>query len=99
MADAADEHERLFGDRREGLYFAGLGFAGKAATGIGLMLGGFAIDFLHFPREAGQHVGAVVPEDVLRHLIIAWGPFPAVLCVIGALIFMPYAITRRRHDE
>ena len=30
MADAADEHDFLFHKRREGLYFAGLGFAAKA---------------------------------------------------------------------
>ena len=32
MADAADEHELTFGSRREGLYFAGLGFAAKASS-------------------------------------------------------------------
>ncbi len=99
MADAADEHEQLFGARREGLYFAGLGFAGKAAVGIGTMIGGFTLDLLHFPREAGRQVGAVVPEHVLSSLVVAWMPVPAVLCVIGALIFLPYGITRRRHDE
>ena len=99
MADAADEHEELFGSRREGLYFAGLGFAGKAAAGIGLMIGGFTLDFLHFPREAGRQIGAVVPEHVLSSLIVAWGPLPAVLCMVGAAIFLPYAITRsRQHD-
>lgn len=29
LADAADEHEYLFGSRREGLYFAGWAFAGR----------------------------------------------------------------------
>ncbi|MBV8594210.1 MAG: MFS transporter, partial [Caulobacteraceae bacterium] len=38
MADAADEHELLFGRRREGLYFSGLGFAAKAASGLGVLL-------------------------------------------------------------
>ena len=37
MADAADEHEHLFGRRREGLYFAGLGFANKAAVSVGVI--------------------------------------------------------------
>ena len=32
MADAADEHEHLFGRRREGLYFAGLGFASRTPS-------------------------------------------------------------------
>lgn len=98
MADAADEHEHLFGQRREGLYFSGLGFAGKAAAGVGAMVGGFALDLMHFPREAGRQVHAVVSEDVLRWLIFSWGPVPAILCVIGTLTFLPYAITRARQD-
>ena len=54
MADAADEHEMLFGARREGLYFAGLGFASKAASGLGQVAAGFALDALHFPKAAGM---------------------------------------------
>ncbi|MBL8770737.1 MAG: MFS transporter [Phenylobacterium sp.] len=99
MADAAEEHEMLFGHRREGLYFSGLGFAGKAAAGVGTMVGGFALDLLKFPREAGRSPDAVIDESVLAGLVIAWGPFCAALCVLGGLIFAPYAISRARHGE
>jgi glycoside/pentoside/hexuronide:cation symporter, GPH family len=99
MADAADEHEYAFGTRREGLYFSGLGFAGKAAGGVGTMVGGFALDLMNFPREAGAQVGAKIPEDVIGNLILAWGFLPASMAVVGAVIFLPYAITRARHDE
>lgn len=98
MADAADEHEHQFGVRREGLYFAGLGFAGKAAAGVGTLVGGFALDFLNFPREAGRQVNAVISEDVLSSLVVAWGPFPAFLCLLGAIVLAPYAISRSRHE-
>ncbi|MBU1377416.1 MAG: MFS transporter [Alphaproteobacteria bacterium] len=99
MADAAEEHEQLHGARREGLFFSGLGFAGKASNGMGLMIGGFALDLLRFPREMGRQVNAVVPEDVLAHLTLAWGWVPAVLVGLGALVFAPYAITRARHEQ
>ncbi len=99
MADAADEHEHLYGARREGLYFSGLGFAGKAAAGVGSLVGGFALDFMHFPKDLGRQVGAVVPEDILRSLVFGWGPLPALLCVVGALVFAPYAINRTRQAE
>lgn len=99
MADAADEHEFMFGSRREGLYFSGLGFAGKAAAGVGTMVGGFALDLMRFPREVGKQVGAAIPEDVIDKLILAWGFLPALMCVVGALVFMPYAISRVRQEQ
>jgi GPH family glycoside/pentoside/hexuronide:cation symporter len=99
MADAADEHEHLFGTRREGLYFSGLGFAGKAAAGVGTMVGGFALDLMHFPREAGAHVGATISEAVTAKLMLGWGVAPALMAIVGAIIFLPYAITRVRHDQ
>jgi GPH family glycoside/pentoside/hexuronide:cation symporter len=99
MADAADEHELLNGARREGLYFAGLGFAGKAAAGLGAMIGGFALDLLHFPHDVGREAGAVVAEPVLRRLVLAWAPAPAMLCLVGVAIFASYGITRVRHED
>lgn len=99
MADAAEEHEHLYGARREGLFFSGLGFSGKAAAGMGTLLGGLALDALQFPREVGRQVDAVVAEDVLRHLTLAWGVLPAVLAVLGFVVFAPYAITRVRHER
>jgi GPH family glycoside/pentoside/hexuronide:cation symporter len=99
MADAADEHEMLFGSRREGLYFAGLGFASKAASGLGQMAAGFALDALHFPKSAGAQVGAVVPEHVLRLLVLAWGPLAAAIALAGTIALLPYAITRVKHHN
>ena len=99
MADAADEHEVLFGARREGLYFAGLGFASKAASGLGQMAAGFALDALHFPDTAHAALGATVAEPTLRLLIVAWGPFAALFAVGAALSLLPYAVTRERHAE
>ena len=99
MADAADEHEHINGSRREGLFFSGLGFAGKAAGGMGLLVGGFALDLLHFPREVGRQVNAVISEEVMSHLALAWGWLPAALAILGAVVFAPYAIDRRRQAE
>lgn len=99
MADAADEHEHLFHRRREGLYFAGLGFAAKAASGVGVLAAGLALDALRFPREAGRAVGAQVDTDVLIRLILAWGPGSAVVALAAMVMFAPYAVSRRRHQE
>jgi len=99
MADAADEHEHLFGRRREGLYFAGLGFANKAATGLGVLLAGMALDIIRFPKEIGTQVGAVLPHEVQVRLVMVWGPVASVIAVISMLIFASYGITRARHAE
>jgi GPH family glycoside/pentoside/hexuronide:cation symporter len=99
MGDAADEHEVLYGTRREGLYFSGLGFATKAAGGLGQMVAGVALDALHFPKMAGATVGAVVPEHTLRLLVLAWGPFASVFAFLAALALIGYRVTRARHTE
>jgi GPH family glycoside/pentoside/hexuronide:cation symporter len=97
MADAADEHEHLFRARREGLYFSGLGFAGKAATGLGVLVGGFALDVIGFPHDAGRS-GVTPSAAVLDRLILAWGPGAALVTIAAIIVFAPYAITRERHD-
>jgi len=99
MADTADEHEYLFHRRREGLYFAGLGFAAKAASGVGVLVAGFALDALRFPREAGRAVGIELPTDVLTRLLLAWGPGSALVALIAFVMFAPYAVGRVRQME
>ncbi len=99
MADAADEHEQLFGSRREGLYFAGLGFAGKAASGLGVMVAGVALDVIGFPNSAGQAVPAALPEAMQFRLVTIWGPVPAVIALVSLVILTAYGITRVRHAQ
>jgi len=99
MADAADDHEVRFGARREGLFFSGLGFASKAATGLGQLVAGFALDAMAIPKEASKTVGIVLPEVLQSRIMIAWGPASAALGLIALLLLVPYAISRTRHDE
>ena len=77
MADAADAHEYKFGTRQEGLYYAGLNFAVKAAGGLGALVAGVGLDVIHFPVNLAAHPGAaaaIPPENDpqsrpdLRHL-------------------------------
>ena len=96
MADAAEEHELLFGRRREALYFAGLGFSSKAAAGLGQLVGGVAISVMGFPKSAGHEVGAVLGEPLLKSLTFAWGPLAAVFGLLSILSLAPYGITRAR---
>jgi GPH family glycoside/pentoside/hexuronide:cation symporter len=99
MADAADEHEMLFHQRREGLYFAGLGLANNAGRSIGVMIAGFALDLISFPRTVSAEDVTVIPETVQSQLVLIWGPLPSLVAILSMVVFSSYAITRARHRE
>lgn len=100
MADAADEHDYIFGTRREGLYFSGLGFAGKAATGLGALLAGLALDLIKFPKGVAAHPEAItVTPDTLAGLALAAGPFVALVSGVATGLMLLYRIDRARHEE
>jgi len=98
LADAVDEHEQLFGTRREGLYFAALSFAGKAATGVGSLLSGLLLDAIHFPSQAIAAGAAVtIDPQVMRHLGLIAGPAAGLVTVASVLFFCRYQLNRAKH--
>jgi GPH family glycoside/pentoside/hexuronide:cation symporter len=99
MADAADEHELLFKNRREGLYFAGLGLANNAGRSIGVMMAGFALDLISFPKGLSPDDVAVLPGSAQSQLVLIWGPLPAIVAITSMVVFARYRITRARHRD
>ena len=101
MADAADEHEHLFGARREGLYFAGISFSAKASSGIGLILAGLILDLIAFPHgldlPGAPHVN--IPLDTIDKLAFFHGPGAAVITAISVLTLTLYKRGKRDHEE
>ena len=99
MADAADEHEFLYGVRREGLFFSALTFAVKAASGLGGFIAGISLDLIHFPTAIAQKDLGVValPSSTLRELGIMSGPFPAAMTLLAPLALFGYSVSKRRH--
>ena len=95
MADAADEHEHLFGARREGLYFAGITLSAKASSGLGAWIGGIALDVIGFPHGiANPAVLAHIPAETIRNLGIAYGPGASLFTAVSVLVLMTYKLNK-----
>jgi glycoside/pentoside/hexuronide:cation symporter, GPH family len=99
MADAADEHEHLFGARREGLYFAGWAFASKAATGGGILIAGLVLQAIAFPSDAAKAGGAAF--DLTPHMVAMlgffYGPGSALLTLAATALSSLYRLNRKAH--
>ena len=100
MADAADEHEWLFGVRREGLFFSGLILAFKAASGIGGLIAGVALDAIDFPLHlAAKGANAAIPAGVIARLGLISGPLPAGVVAVAPVFLFGYHLTRKKHAQ
>ncbi len=100
MGDAADEHEYRFGVRREGLFFAGITLAVKAASGLGGFLAGTALDLVHFPTAAAEKVDHLqLSPIVVRDLGLVAGVMPAAIAALAPLALMFHSLSRQRHAE
>ena len=96
FADIVDEHELDTGHRREGIVFAARSFLIKAISSVGIMAGGWVVDWIEFPR--GARAGTV-HEDVLWQLGFFQQPLPSIFVVIGVILYSGYRLDRTRHAE
>ena len=93
IADASDEHEYLYGVRREGLFFAGLTLAVKAATGLGAMIAGVVLDAIRFPvARIAAHQPYSLGPIVLRDLGVVVGVLPALLALVAPVMLLRYRL-------
>ena len=100
LADAADEHEHLFGRRREGLYFAGWAFAAKSAGGLGALIGGVILDCSGFPSGAATAGTKLVVSSHTASLVAFFaGPGSAVVSVSSLALLAFYHLDRARHAD
>ena len=96
-ADAADEHEYLFHARREGLFFAGLAFSNKAASAIGGLVAGLALDWIAFPSAIAEKGASLhIPAPTIIELALIAGPATAVFMALPG--FLVLLIRFNRHD-
>lgn len=95
IADAVDEHDHLFGVRREALYAAALMLGAKAATGLGSFLAGTGLELVGFPSSSSAPV--TVTPATATGLVLLWGPGSALLFLSALPLFRRYRIDRAHH--
>jgi GPH family glycoside/pentoside/hexuronide:cation symporter len=99
FVDATDEHEMLFGARREALFYAGLNLAVKCGAGLGALLAGLALNLIGFPADIAKRS----PESLhltaktITDLGWAYGPAPAVITLLGGSLLLLYQLNRKEH--
>lgn len=96
MADITDEDDLLHGRRRQGIFFGALSFAGKASTGLGVVIAGIVYD------AVGLYQGldpAAAPPQIATHLGLVTGVVILVLVGLSLVFFREYDLTRERQAE
>ena len=96
FADIVDEHELETGQRQEGIVFAARSFAVKVTSSVGLVVGGWLLDVIAFPK--GAQAGTV-HADVLWNLGLIVGPATSIFVMIGVFMYLGYGLDRVRHQE
>ena len=98
IADVAEDAAAKTGVRSEGLLFAANGLVPKITGGLGGLIGGLMLEFVHFPAGAEQGLTDVVDPAVMRNLALVSMPAGAVLNLISVAILMFYRIDRHAHE-
>ncbi|MDC3123179.1 MFS transporter [Gammaproteobacteria bacterium] len=93
IADLVDDQELKTGQRQEGVFAAGVAFSTKAVGSLGVIVGGFLLEFfIQFPTGQGQ---TEISDDVLFRLAITDAIVVNSLLLIPAYLIRKYTLTRR----
>ena len=97
IADAADEHDFLFGVRREGFYFAGVIFAAKCALGLGAFIAGVSLEWIGFPNDLALNPDQIISTVTLQNLGLIFGPGASLIAFMAVVILFQYKLDRETH--
>ncbi len=94
VADMVDEQEQRVGRRQEGVFASAIGFSSKATSSLGLIIGGFLLDYaIGFPR--GTQPGEVA-DSVLFNLAFTDGIAVPLCYFLPIWMLTHYTLTRDR---
>jgi GPH family glycoside/pentoside/hexuronide:cation symporter len=92
LTDVVDYDEWKTGQKREGLYFGFWKMGIKFSQAIGIGLTGFMLDIIGFEQTATTQI----PEVGFR-LAMIFGPGVGFFFIMGALVFLAFPLTDRKH--
>ncbi len=96
IADLVESRALVTGRREEGLLYSVLSFINKAATGVGVWIGGVMLALINFPTDA---LSADVPTEVITHLGWLYGPTLAILYGLAIVALLFFSLNRKTHLE
>lgn len=95
IADVTDLDALVSGQRREGAFFGIYSFSQQTAASVAVFMSGFLVD-----RFAGLVPGQMEQTaQTIDRLAMLFGPLPAALVLVAALLFLSYPLTYRRVRE
>jgi len=97
LGDIADDHQLQTGRRQEGIFYSARTFVGKLTSGLGIFIGGIAIDIINWPT--GIKPGDYVNPDTLFSLGIIDGPIAAIPSFFAIYFYGRYQISKQQHEE
>jgi Na+/melibiose symporter-like transporter len=97
LADVADDYELTTGRRQEGIFYSARTFVSKMTSGLGLLIGGIAIDVINWPT--GVTSAASIDPDTLFKLALIDGPIAAIPPLFAIFFYGRHRINKRRYEE
>jgi len=97
IMDTVDENELETGKRQEGVFVSAISFTGKAVSGFGNFLGGYALDWIGLPQGADAS-SIVSPESIILLGIVA-APGPILFYFVNLFFLSRYRISRARYHQ
>lgn len=96
IADVVEDNEVKTGRRSEGLLFSADNFFKKLVSGVGVLMSGFILTMIAFPRQARP---GAVDADILHNMALLYVPMSVGLFVTAMFTLSLYTIDKTTHEE
>lgn len=96
ISDVVEDNAVKTGHRAEALVFAAQGLTPKIASGLGFLISGAILAWVHFPKHAAKDT---VSPELMRQLVLIYLPVTAMMSLTSILALCFYRIDRSAHEH